>query len=61
LIGNGARLVNIADALAAATAIPTALATFDPSICETLPPDVVRAASPDWCMAYGLTLWETAA
>jgi Tfp pilus assembly PilM family ATPase len=60
LIGNGARLINIVDALATATAIPTALAAFDPSICETLPPDVVRAASPDWCMAFGLTLWETA-
>jgi Tfp pilus assembly PilM family ATPase len=61
LIGNGARLANIVDALAAATAIPTALAVFDPHVCQTLPADVVRAAAPDWCTAYGLTLWQTAA
>jgi Tfp pilus assembly PilM family ATPase len=61
LIGNGSRLVDVLDALGTATAIPTSYATFESSVCQTLPPDVVRVAAPDWCTAYGLALWETVA
>jgi Tfp pilus assembly PilM family ATPase len=61
LTGNGARLAGLADAIERAAAVPTRLATFPPAVCTTLPADVVRAAAPDWGLAYGLALWPTAA
>ena len=61
LTGNGARLPGLAAALERAIAIPTRLGTFPPHACRTLPADVVRAAAPDWGLAYGLALWDCAA
>ncbi|HEX3463176.1 MAG TPA: pilus assembly protein PilM [Candidatus Elarobacter sp.] len=60
LTGNGARLAGFADALERAVAIPVRLGALSPGVSETLPFDVVRAASPDWGLAYGLALWEHA-
>ena len=59
--GNGARLAGLAEALERALAIPVRLATLGTDTSDALPDDVVRAASPDWGLAYGLALWETAA
>jgi Tfp pilus assembly PilM family ATPase len=61
IIGNGARLAGFADALERAAAIPVRLGALPTGVSETLPADVVRAASPDWGLAYGLALWESAA
>ncbi len=61
LCGNGARIAGLADALERASAIPVRLAALPPDSSDTLPADVVRAASPDWGLAYGLALWENAA
>ncbi|HEY0614718.1 MAG TPA: hypothetical protein VGC96_08755, partial [Candidatus Elarobacter sp.] len=61
LAGNGARLSGLAAALERAVAIPVALASLPAETTRVLPPDVVRAGSPDWGLAYGLALWESAA
>ena len=61
LTGNGARLAGLAEALERVVAIPVRLATLGTDASDALPADVVRAASPDWGLAYGLALWETAA
>ncbi|HEV2737767.1 MAG TPA: pilus assembly protein PilM [Candidatus Elarobacter sp.] len=61
LAGNGARLAGFADALERAVAIPVRLGALPVDGSRGLPPDVVRAASPDWGLAYGLALWNTAA
>jgi Tfp pilus assembly PilM family ATPase len=61
LTGNGARLPGLAAAVERAIAIPTRLGTLPPQACSVLPADVVRAAAPDWGLAYGLALWEYAA
>ena len=61
LAGNGARLAGFADALERAVAIPVRLGALPSGVSAGLPSDVVRAASPDWGLAYGLALWETAA
>ena len=61
LTGNGARLAGFADALERAVAIPVRLAALAADAPDGLPADVVRAASPDWSLAYGLALWATAA
>jgi type IV pilus assembly protein PilM len=60
LTGNGSRLPGLAEALQRVTAIPVRLGTLLPVAASTIPGDVVRAASPDWGLAYGLALWETA-
>lgn len=60
LAGNGARLAGFAEALERAAAIPVHLAALPPGVSSTLPADVVRAASPDWGLAYGLALWADA-
>ncbi len=60
LSGNGARLAGLVDALERAIAIPVRLGTL-PAESSALPADVVRAASPDWALAYGLALWSCAA
>jgi Tfp pilus assembly PilM family ATPase len=61
LAGNGARLAGFAEALERAVAIPARLGALPGNVSHGLPCDVVRAASPDWGLAYGLALWETAA
>ena len=61
LVGNGARLCGFADALERAVALSVRLGTFPPDASQRLPPDVVRSATPDWALAYGLALWEHAA
>ncbi len=60
LTGNGARLPGLAEALERAVQIPVRAGLLAASE-SALPPDVVRAAAPDWGLAYGLALWETAA
>jgi hypothetical protein len=44
-----------------ALAIPVRLGTLAENVSAALPHDVVRAASPDWGLAYGLSLWDHAA
>jgi Tfp pilus assembly PilM family ATPase len=61
LAGNGARLAGFAEALERAVAIPVRLGALPTGVSRGLPADVVRAASPDWGLAFGLALWETAA
>lgn len=61
LAGNGARLGGLAEALEAATAIPVRLGALAAGASGVLPLDVIRAASPDWGLAYGLALWDDAA
>jgi Tfp pilus assembly PilM family ATPase len=61
LAGNGSRLGGLPAALEAAVAIPVRLGTLLPGACAALPADVVRAAAPDWGLAYGLALWDDAA
>jgi Tfp pilus assembly PilM family ATPase len=61
LTGNGARLSGLAEALERALGLPVRLAALPADASDALPADVVRAASPDWGLAYGLALWETAA
>lgn len=60
LCGNGARLSGFAGALERAVGIPVRLAALPANVSDDLPADVVRAASPDWGLAYGLALWERA-
>ncbi|BDE06388.1 pilus assembly protein PilM [Vulcanimicrobium alpinum] len=59
LAGNGSRLAGFADALERAAGIPVMTASLHGT--HALPADVVRAASPDWALAYGLAMWECAA
>jgi Tfp pilus assembly PilM family ATPase len=61
LAGNGARLAGLAEALERAVQIPVRLGALAADAALDLPSDVVRAASPDWGLAYGLALWERAA
>jgi Tfp pilus assembly PilM family ATPase len=61
LAGNGARLAGFAEALERAVAIPVRLGALPADVSRGLPADVVRAASSDWGLAYGLALWEAAA
>lgn len=61
LCGNAARLNGLAAALERAVAIPVTLGVLDAGAAHVLPPDVVRSGSPDWGLAYGLALWESAA
>ena len=61
LAGNGARLTGLTEALERAVQIPVRLGALTAGAASALPPDVVRAAAPDWGLAYGLALWETAA
>jgi Tfp pilus assembly PilM family ATPase len=57
LVGNGSRLTDLPAAIERATAIRVRPATFSSDTSQTLPPDVLRAAAPDWCLAYGLARW----
>lgn len=57
LVGNGSRLNELPAALERATAVRVRPAALPPGTSHTLPPDVLRAAAPDWCLAYGLARW----
>jgi Tfp pilus assembly PilM family ATPase len=57
LVGNGSRLNDLPAAIERATAVQVRLAALSPDTSQTLPPDVLRAAAPDWCLAYGLARW----
>jgi Tfp pilus assembly PilM family ATPase len=61
LIGNGSRVPGLAEAIGRVTGLDVRPAALDPSISETVPADVLRAATADWTVAYGLSLWECAA
>jgi hypothetical protein len=58
LVGNGSRVPGLAEMIERAAGVRVGPAELDPSVSRTLPADVVRAASPDWCLAYGLALWS---
>jgi Tfp pilus assembly PilM family ATPase len=60
-IGNGSRVPGLAEAIERATGCGVRPAMLDAGISDTLPADVLRAAGPDWSIAYGLSLWENAA
>lgn len=61
LAGNGSRLAGLAEAIETAVAIPVRLGELAAATDDRLPLDVVRAASPDWGLAYGLALWDDVA
>lgn len=61
MVGNGARLSGLAEALERAVALTVRLGALEPDVSCSLPPDVVRAAAPDWALAYGLARWAEAA
>jgi Tfp pilus assembly PilM family ATPase len=61
LCGNGSRLIGLAAMLEAVLAMPVEPLDLGAAVSTTIPPDVVRAAAPDWALAYGLALWDTAA
>ena len=61
LTGNGARLAGLREALERAVAIPVSVAPLPDDVSGTLPSDVLRAAAPDWALAFGLALWDDAA
>ena len=60
LSGNGSRIPALGPAIERATGYAVVSATLPPGCSDTLPPDVLRAAAPDWSVAYGLSLWNTA-
>lgn len=60
LVGNGSRLSDLPAMIEQATAVRVQPAMLDPAVSHALPPDVLRAAAPDWCLAYGLALWAMA-
>jgi Tfp pilus assembly PilM family ATPase len=60
LCGNGSRLIGLSSALEAALAMPVEPLDLGAAVSTTIPADVVRAASPDWALAFGLSVWETA-
>ena len=61
LTGNGARLAGLGEALERAIAIPVSVAPLPDDVSGALPSDVLRAAAPDWALAFGLALWDDAA
>jgi Tfp pilus assembly PilM family ATPase len=61
LCGNGSRIPGFAAALEHAAGYTIRAAGLAPECSATLPPDVLRAAAADWSIAFGLSLWETAA
>jgi Tfp pilus assembly PilM family ATPase len=58
LCGNGSRIPGFASAIERATGYTVLPATLSPDCSDTLPPDLLRAAAPDWSIAYGLSLWS---
>jgi type IV pilus assembly protein PilM len=60
LCGNGSRVPGLDETIERATGHAVGPATLPPDLSDTLPPDVLRAAAPDWSVAYGLGLWSIA-
>lgn len=60
LCGNGSRVPGIDATIERATGHAVRPATLPSNLSDTLPPDVLRAAAPDWSVAYGLSLWSIA-
>ena len=60
MIGNGARVPGLPEALERATGYGIRLAELAAETSDTLPADVLRAAAADWSVAYGLCLWDVA-
>jgi Tfp pilus assembly PilM family ATPase len=61
LTGNGSRVPGLAEALARAVDLDVRMAELPSQLAGRLPPDVLRAAGPDWGLAVGLALWEQTA
>lgn len=59
--GNGGRVAGFADALGRASGCAVRPARLPAELSDALPADVLRAASPDWCLALGLALWKRSA
>jgi Tfp pilus assembly PilM family ATPase len=59
-VGNGSRIPGLADAIERGIGYGVRRASFAPSVSDTLPSDVLRAAATDWSVAFGLSVWETA-
>jgi Tfp pilus assembly PilM family ATPase len=57
LVGNGSRLSDLPAMIERATAVRVRPAALAPDVSSSLPADVLRAAAPDWCLAYGLASW----
>jgi Tfp pilus assembly PilM family ATPase len=57
LAGNGSRLGDLPAHLERATGVRVQTASLEPEAAPAVPADVLRAAGPDWCLAYGLALW----
>jgi Tfp pilus assembly PilM family ATPase len=57
LAGNGSRLTELPALIEGATAVRVVPATLGPAVSTLVPPDVLRAAAPDWSLAYGLAIW----
>jgi len=57
--GNGSRIPDLAEALGHAGGCTVAPATFPPETSDLVPADVLRAAAPDWSLAFGLALWDS--
>ncbi len=60
IVGNSARISGLDRTIQEATAVDVHVASLSATVSSTLPPDVLRAAAPDWCLAYGLALWAAA-
>jgi Tfp pilus assembly PilM family ATPase len=60
LCGNGSRIPGLSSAIERATGYTVLPATLPADCSDTVPPDVLRAAGPDWSVAYGLSLWSNA-
>ena len=56
LTGAGARLRGLGEALSRATGLPFSMAELSADLSDTIPPDVLRAASPEWALACGAAL-----
>jgi cell division ATPase FtsA len=60
MVGSGSRVPGLAEAIERATGYAVRPATLDADVSDRVPPDVLRAAAPDWSLAYGLSTWMTA-
>ena len=61
MCGNGSRIPGLDEAFGRACGIVVRPAGLSPHVSAALPADVLRAAGPDWSIAYGLGLWSIAA
>jgi Tfp pilus assembly PilM family ATPase len=56
--GNGSRIAGFAELLHGASGCDVRRAQIPPDASDAIPPDVLRAAAPDWSLAFGLALWS---